>query len=272
MRLRSSKIFIKSKSIKNSTVPILFILTFILVLFNKTDYFLINKIKNSGADVIIPISKIISYPIDLLSNSVIYISELRLAKKENSKLKEEIIRLKKWQILALKNTNENSAYKKLLNSTSNELNIIKTALVNYHSPKIYAKLVKVNAGLNFQLEENYPVINERGLVGKIILVSNNNSNILLINDQNFSVPIKSHNKELYAILKGEANGKYLISSFIKDNKKFSVGDILVTSGNAGIFPKNILVGKIIKISDGKIIALPFVDTKNLEFVQIIKNN
>ena len=39
-----------------------------------------------------------------------------------------------------------------------------------------------------------------------------------------------------------------------------------------IFPKNILVGKIISISDEKLIALPFVDLKNLEFVQIISKN
>ena len=63
-----------------------------------------------------------------------------------------------------------------------------------------------------------------------------------------------------------------ISFYTKDNKKTLVGDILVTSGNAGVFPQNILVGKVVSVTDGKLIALPFVDTNNLKFVQIINNN
>ena len=46
----------------------------------------------------------------------------------------------------------------------------------------------------------------------------------------------------------------------------------MTSGNANLYPQNILVGKIISVDDEKIIALPFIDTKNLEFIQIVKNN
>ena len=47
------------------------------------------------------------------------------------------------------------------------------------------------------------------------------------------------------------NGKFLISAFIKDDKMPNIGDILVTSGNANIFPKDILVGKIVDITDKK---------------------
>ena len=79
------------------------------------------------------------------------------------------------------------------------------------------------------------------------------------------------NQNFFAIMKGSKNGKYLISAFIKDDKMPKIGDILVTSGNTNIFPKDILVGKIVDITDKKIIALPFVDLKNLEFVQVINN-
>ena len=266
------RLFIKSKNIEKITIPVLFVFTFLLVLFNKTDYFLIDKIKSTGIDVINPTSKVISYPVSSIVKTVDYINDLRLTEKNNIRLKKEIIRLKKWQILALKNTRENNAYKKLLNSTSNDLNIVKTAAVIHHSPKLYTKSITVNAGFVHQVEKNFVVINERGLVGRIILVTKNNSKVLLINDQNSSVPVKSYNSDIYAIMKGSIDGKFLISSFLKDNKKPLVGDILVTSGNVDIYPQNLLVGKVISVSDGKVIALPFIDTKNLEFVQIINNN
>ena len=267
-----SKLFAKSNNLNKITIPILFIVTLFLIIFNKTDYYLIDKIKSTGIDVINPVSKVISYPIVFTVKTVNFINKLRLAKKENIELREELIRLKKWQIIALKNSKENNAYKKLLNSTSNDLNIIKTAMIIQHLPKLYTRSIIINAGLNHHVEKNFAVINERGLIGKIISVAKNSSKVLLINDQNSSIPVKSHNRDFFAIMKGSPEGKYLVSSFIKDNQKPLVGDILVTSGRVNIYPQNILVGKIISVSNGKIIALPYVDIKNIEFVQIIKNN
>ena len=117
--------------------------------------------------------------------------------------------------------------------------------------------------------EDFAVINERGLVGKVLSSSENNSRILLINDQNSSVPVTSTSKKFNAIIKGTADGKYLTSAFVKDEKKPKIGDVLFTSGNAGIFPRDILVGKVIKVSEDSFFALPYVDFNNLEFVQVI---
>ena len=125
MKLKNkTRIFVKSKNIKNIAIPFLFILTFLLVLFNKADYFLVNKMKSTSIDIVNPISKVIYYPIQLSINTIHLINDLRLVEKENIKLKEEVIRLKKWQRLALINIKENKVYKKLLNSTSNNINII----------------------------------------------------------------------------------------------------------------------------------------------------
>ena len=56
---------------------------------------------------------------------------------------------------------------------------------------------------------------------------------------------------------------------MKDEKKPKIGDILITSGNAKIFPQDILVGKVIKVSEDSFLALPYVDFNNLEFVQVV---
>ena len=267
-----NRIFVKTKKVKSFSIPFLFVLTFLLIFFNKTDYFLAYKIKSTGIDIINPISNIISKPINLTLKTYDFISQMNSIKKENETLKEEIVRLKKWQKIAIIKSNENNAYKKLLNSTDNTIDLIKTASVISHQPKIYKRSLLINAGSKDRIENNFTVINERGLVGKIIFVSENNSRVLLVNDQSMSVPVKIFNKDFYAILKGSTKGKFLISSFVKDNKKPILGDILVTSGNANVYPRDILVGKVVSVSDDKFVVLPFVDTKNIEYVQIIKNN
>ena len=51
-----------------------------------------------------------------------------------------------------------------------------------------------------------------------------------------------------------------------------VGDLIVTSGTAQIFPPDLLVGKIVKILKNRFFILPFVDFNNLEYVQVVKSN
>ena len=261
----------KRNSYSRFFISLLFLLTFVLVLFNKTDYFLINKVKIYTMDYITPITKIISSPINAYNNINTRFKFIAGLRKENLKLKEEIIRLKKWQTLAIKNTRENRVFKRLLNSTSHQVDVIKTASIINQSPGIYSRIVTINAGKNFNLNKNLAVINEKGLVGKIVFVSNNNSKVLLINDATSSIPVKALSDNSYSILTGTSNGNYLISSFIKNNEMPKIGDLLVTSGNTHIFPRDILVAKVIEIKDDYFIAIPYVDFNNLNYVQVVKS-
>ena len=115
------------------------------------------------------------------------------------------------------------------------------------------------------------VINEKGLIGKTVFASNKNSRILMINDSSSSIPVKTLSDNSYSILRGTNEGKLLISSFIKDTELPKVGDLLVTSGNAKIFPRDILVAKVIKVNEDHYFALPYVDFKNLNYVQVVKS-
>ena len=47
--------------------------------------------------------------------------------------------------------------------------------------------------------------------------------------------------------------------------------MVVTSGSAQIFPSNILVGKIVKTTKDQYFVLPFVDFKNIDYVQVVEN-
>ena len=269
-KLRTSS-SVKKKYYSNFFLSFLILLTFILILFNKTDYILINKIKNLSLDYIGPITRVISSPSDIITNISTRIQRMQSLETQNLKLKEEIIRLKKWQTLAIKNSRENRVFKRLLNSTSDQVDVIKTASVINQSSRLYSNQVTINAGLNFKIKKDYAVINEKGLVGKTIFSSNKNSKILLINDSSSSVPVKTLSDNSYSILSGSSDGKYLISSFIQNNELPRIGDLLVTSGNAKIFPRDILVGKVIQIKKDHYIALPYVDFSNLNYVQVVKS-
>ena len=115
------KVFQLSSFLKNFTIFSIITLSFLLVFFSKSDYFVINGIKNLTSSVVIPVTRFISTPINTFSNFVDEYNQFRSLKFENKILQEEIIRLKKWQTLAIQNSRENKVLKKLLNATDNNL-------------------------------------------------------------------------------------------------------------------------------------------------------
>ena len=114
-------VFQTTKILKHITIITVVLLSFILILFSKSDLFLINSLKNISSSFVNPVTSIISSPVKIVSNLVNEFNQFKNLKFENKILQEEIIRLKKWQTLAIQNSRENKVLKKLLNATDNNL-------------------------------------------------------------------------------------------------------------------------------------------------------
>ena len=181
------------------------------------------------------------------------------------------MRLKKWQALAIHNNSENKVLKKLLNSTDNNLTLVKTASLKSRNDFMYSKMININAGLKDAVIKDMAVVNYRGLVGRTVDVSVASSRVLLLTDPNSSIAVKTVSNDNYSLLQGCDDGVHLVSAFSKDEKMPKVGDLVVTSGSAQIFPSNILVGKIVEVRNDNFVVLPFVDFKNIDYVQVIEN-
>ena len=54
-----------------------------------------------------------------------------------------------------------------------------------------------------------------------------------------------------------------------DVNSIKVGDELVTSGDGGVYPQGIPVGKIVKISSNKLMVRPNFFSRNLDYVRVI---
>ena len=271
MAIIKNKIFAKSKRTGNFIIVFLFILSFFLVFINKLDLVISSKIKNTGMDIFAPFSYVISYPFIKTSQLVGKVDNLKNLSLENDRLNEEIKRLKKWQILSLRLINENKAYKNLLNVSDNNFSLIHTARVINKNPSFFIDTIQINIGYDKKVSINSTVINERGLIGKIIDTGKLSSKVLLITDLNSSVPVKALTRDIQAIVSGQSNSHLLKLKFVKENEIPKIGEILVTSGNANMFPADIAVGKIYKIENKTIYAKPFVNFKKIEFVNVITN-
>jgi rod shape-determining protein MreC len=121
-----------------------------------------------------------------------------------------------------------------------------------------------------------PVISARGLVGQISEVNLRSAKAMLITDLASSVNAISQETRATGIVQGDLSGA-LLMRFIQQNEKIEKGNIILTSGLGGRFPKRLVIGQVqaIKARDVDMFQTvelrPSVDFNTLEVVQVILN-
>jgi rod shape-determining protein MreC len=121
----------------------------------------------------------------------------------------------------------------------------------------------VNKGKNNNIELNYPVISNNGIVGKIISVSQNYSIVLPLDHSKFELGIMSKRTHLQGIMKSDIYGNSYMT-LIKPGSDIKVGDIIVTSQISSVFPKGFPVGKVTKLVENQMDV--FISAKIKTFV------
>jgi rod shape-determining protein MreC len=101
----------------------------------------------------------------------------------------------------------------------------------------------INHGAGDLIRRNMAVITPDGIVGKIVEVFPNASEVLLINDRESGVGAMFVDTRTHGIVKGNGS-PYPEMDYIVNDEKVHVGDPIVTSGEDRIFPKGLPVGVV----------------------------
>jgi rod shape-determining protein MreC len=103
--------------------------------------------------------------------------------------------------------------------------------------------VMIDRGANDGLQRNMPVITARGLVGQIGEVYPHSAKIMLITDLASAVNALAQETRTTGVVQGQVNGG-LLMLFIPQGEKIGVGNIILTSGLGGRFPKQLVIGQV----------------------------
>jgi hypothetical protein len=113
-----------------------------------------------------------------------------------------------------------------------------------------------------------------GVVGRIASVSPHASRVLLISDHNSGVDALVQRTRARGILEGTLSGMASLK-YVKPSEGLEVGDLVVTSGLDGIFPKGLRLGRVVGVTrrESGLFQLaevvPFVDFSKLEEALIL---
>ena len=149
------------------------------------------------------------------------------------------------------------------------------AQVVVHDLTGWFQTLMVDKGFSDGVAADMPVVNEEGVIGRILDVSDHYSRVLLITDQGSAVDTLDERNRVRGILCGkDING--CILKFVSANLAIEEGDMLVTSGKDGIFPKGLKLGIVHSVYKDpasmfqRIDVKPLVQLSTLEEVLIIK--
>jgi rod shape-determining protein MreC len=132
------------------------------------------------------------------------------------------------------------------------------------------RVATLSIGRNFGVERAQPVRGPSGLIGRVIEAGPTTARILLVTDAENLVPVMRASDGLAAFSAGLGNGTLLIKPLNLGESPFKVGDIIVTSGNGGLYPPNIPFARVIKKTSEGALALPYADPGNTPYAVVMR--
>jgi rod shape-determining protein MreC len=122
------------------------------------------------------------------------------------------------------------------------------------------------------------VVTRNGVVGQVHEVGPTTASVILITDQNQNSPgvgATVQRSRVTGVSKGDAGGMVALD-YLRNDADVKKGDLIVTSGNGGVYPPGLLVGTVVEVrsDEGNLNrrarVKPAVDFDRLEEVYVLK--
>jgi rod shape-determining protein MreC len=143
-------------------------------------------------------------------------------------------------------------------------------------PSNFLEYILIDRGSSDGITANMPVVTSQGLVGRIVEVYPRSSRVLLITDPSSSVNALIQSSRATGVVQGQTDGS-LVMRYIQQGEEVKVGDLVLTSGLGGHFPKRLIVGQVTSVRQRDVEPFqeaevkPTVQFNHLEIVLIITN-
>lgn len=189
--------------------------------------------------------------------------------QQNERLRKEIIQLKSWREVAERLEQENARLRALNNvQLAANLGFVTGEIIS-DSGGPFAQTVLANVGSKDGVVDGSAAIDGLGVIGRVVGIGEHSSRLLLLTDLNSRVPVLIRPSGRRAVLIGNNNSAPSVR-FLSSVDSVNIGDIVVTSGDGGVFPPELPIGRIAAVgkSSGRV-ALA-ADYERLEFVRILR--
>jgi rod shape-determining protein MreC len=149
------------------------------------------------------------------------------------------------------------------------------ARVIARTPGFLSNLVYIDRGSEEGVHIDAAVLSGDGIIGRVILVTKHQSQVQLISNPDASIGALLEKTRTPGVLRGSGDA-LLEMAYVGNTEPVEVGDMVVSSGLEGIYPKGLPIGKVVDSRKGKgvfrsIKVEPRVDLIRVEEVSVLLN-
>ncbi|WP_211578882.1 rod shape-determining protein MreC [Marinobacter orientalis] len=167
---------------------------------------------------------------------------------ENEELRARLLILERRALKYAALASENNELRKLMNSSEVLDDRVIVGEVVAVSPDPFSHEVVINRGSRDGVEVGQAILDANGLMGQVEQTSSFTSRVLLVSDSSHAVPVEVVRNGLRAVLLGNGDTEALELVHVPDTADIREGDLLVSSGLGGRFPKGYPVAKVSRIT------------------------
>ncbi|MGA2979509.1 MAG: rod shape-determining protein MreC [Terriglobales bacterium] len=198
---------------------------------------------------------------------------LRGVRAENRSLKAQIEQMRLEQVRMSQDADQARRLQALLAFKEQFISQTMAAQIIGGTGSELSRSVYIDKGYKDGIKADMAVITADGIVGKVLRVYRSTSLVLLIDDQTSGVGAILDKTRLQGILRGTPSGEVVLEKVMSD-ETVPAGELVLTSGGDGIFPKGLLVGRVTRVTPGSELFLnirvhPAADLSKLEEVLVV---
>jgi len=168
---------------------------------------------------------------------------------ENGRLREEVQRLRVDALQVTETADENRRLRRLV--------ALKQAMpIETISAEVIARewggwvrSLTINRGRADHLARLTAVIGPDGLIGRVVEVHSGSSIVQVLTDPASTVGAHVVRTRTGGIVEGEPRGTIRLKYMAREGADIQIGDLVVTSGTGGLFPRGLPIGRVRAIED-----------------------
>jgi rod shape-determining protein MreC len=221
-----------------------------------------------GSDISGAIGGVVSAPVRWVEGGISSIHSFFGGSSLNVKLKAENASLLQWRDQARAMGERLDAYEKLHGIASERMPQGLSGRMISESAGAFSRAGIVNLGTKAGVQVNWIVMNQNGLVGRVIAVGADTSRVLLLGDGDSRVPVMGEVTRARAIASGDKSAAPRLAH-LNTPALMQDGERVMTSGDDGIFPRGIAVGQAGVAPDQLWRVRLAVSATPIDFVRVI---
>lgn len=226
------------------------------------------RVRAHANDLVAPVLSVLERPIRGAQNGLERIAGVSDIYVENQDLRSENDRLRQWREAALQLARENERLRQMMKVPGREVPTAATGRVVGVGGGAFERSVIINVGAGDGVRRQWPVVDEAGVVGRVIQVGQWSSRVLLVSDLNSRIPVRVERTGALAIAEGQ-NSERIALTYIPQGSEVRVGDRILTSGHGGVFPPDLPVGRVVEVDDDRVFLDAAALIDRIDYVRVM---